>query len=126
MSRQYFDFSGLIKDYSNKFTVITREKGGYDDAGDWQDGQEKRQDFTGAIIAFRESKVFRSEGKITAQDRRLHMLSPLPHALIGAEVIYQGKKYMIESETENAEFTGVYSYLLKYVSAFGKDGDANG
>lgn len=118
MSRQYFDFSSLILDYSNKFVVITRKDGGYDEAGDWQDGQETRTEHTGAIIAFKESKVFRSEGKITAQDRRLFMREPLPASLMGAEVVYNGHKYMVESEHENAEFTGVYSYFLRHVSAF--------
>lgn len=120
MSRQYFDFSGLIRDFSNSFEVITHTAGGYDEAGDWQDGQETRTEKTGAIIAYKESKVFRSDGKITAQDRRLFMLEPLPAALMGAEVVYKGDKYMIESEHENAEFTGVYSYFLRYVSAFGE------
>lgn len=118
MSRQYFDFSGLIRDFSNTFTVITRSEGGYNDAGDYQDGQETRTEYTGAIISHRESKVFRSEGKITSKDRRLFTLHALPAALMGASVEYNGQKYMIESELENAEFTGVYSYLLRWVSAF--------
>ena len=122
MSRQYFDFSGLIHDYSNTFTLITNEAGGYDDAGVWQDGQETRAEYTGAIISFRESKVFRSEGKITAKDKRLFMRQPLHEALKGASVVYRGQQYMIESEHENAEFTGVYSYFLRYVSAFGDKG----
>lgn len=117
MSRQYFDFSGLIADYSTTFTVITRTNSGYNDAGVWQGGQT-RTEYTGAIIAFKESKVFRSEGAITAKDKRLFMQQALPQALIGAEVVYKGQKYKIESELENAEFTGVWSYLLKWVSAF--------
>ena len=119
MSRQYFDFSGLIADYSNAFMVVTHVDGGYDDSGEWQDGVETRTEYEGAIIAFKESKVFRSEGAITAKDKRLFVQQPLPQALIGAEVVYKGQKYMIESELENAEFTGVWSYLLKWVSAFG-------
>ena len=118
MSRQYFDFSGLIREYSNQFTVITHTESGYDEAGDWQDGQETRTEMTGAIIAFKESKVFRSEGTITAKDKRLFMEEKLPDALIGADAVYNGQKYMIESELENAEFTGVYSYMLRWVSAF--------
>lgn len=118
MSRQYFDFSSLIRQHAATFEVISRKESGYDEAGDWIEGQEMRTSYTGAILAFRESKVFRSEGKITAQDRRLYMLQALPSALMGAEVLYKGRKYMIESELENAEFTGVYSYHLKYVSAF--------
>ena len=125
MSRQYFDFSGLILDYSNAFEVITHAEGGYDEAGDWQDGKETREEYTGAIIAHKAIKVLRSEGKITAQDRRLFMKKPLPQALMGAKVVYNGDLYMIESEHQNAEFTGVYSYFLRYVSAFGKEGTAN-
>lgn len=117
MSRQYFDFSGLIEDYSTTFAVITHE-GGYNDAGDYVENQEKRQEFTGAIIAYRESKVFRSDGAITSKDKRLYMQNRLPDALVGAEVVHGGQKYMIESELENAEFTGVYNYHLKWVSAF--------
>lgn len=118
MSRQYFDFSGLISDFSNPFTVVTRTGSGYNDAGDWTEGQETRTAYTGAIIAFKEGKVFRSDGAITSQDRRLFMQQRLPDALIGAGVEYRGKKYRIESELENAEFTGVYSYFLRSVSAF--------
>lgn len=118
MSRQYFDFSGLITQHMNPFIVITRKKAGYDEKGEYQKGEETRTEYTGAIIAFKESKVFRSEGAITAKDRRLFMLERLPQALVGAEVECQGQKYMIESELENAEFTGVYSYMLRWVSAF--------
>lgn len=117
MSRQYFDFSGLIEDFSTTFTVITN-KGEYNGAGDFVEDQEKRQEFTGAIIAYRESKVLRSDGAITAKDKRLYMQERLPEALVGAEVVHGGQKYMIESELENAEFTGVYNYHLKWVSAF--------
>jgi hypothetical protein len=125
MSRQYFDFSTLIQDYSNVFTVITHEGGGYNEAGDWNEGNEMRTEYMGAIIAFKESKVFRSEGKITTQDRRLFVKQSLPQALMGATVIFRGNKYMIESEHENAEFTGVYSYFLRYVSAFGGEESPN-
>ncbi len=118
MDRQYFDFSSVIEDYSNDFTVITHEKGGYDAKGDWKAEREKRETLNGAIIAFKESKEFRSEGKITSKDKRLFMQQALPSALIGASVEYDGQRYMIESEHENAGFTGVYSYRLKWVSAF--------
>ena len=118
MSRQYFDFSGLIDAYSTTFTVITHEKGEYNSAGDYVEEHEKRQEFTGAIIAYRESKVFRSDGAITAKDKRLYMQERLPAALIGAEVVHGGQRYMIESELENAEFTGIWAYHMKWVSAF--------
>lgn len=118
MSRQYFDFSSLIADFANPFQVVTHTESGYDAAGDWQEGKEQITELTGAIINFKESKVFRSEGAITAKDKRLFMQNRLPDALVGATVKYKGQRYKIESELENAEFTGVYSYLLKWVSAF--------
>ena len=118
MSRQYFDFSDLIGDFENSFTVLTYAESGYNEKGDWVDGQPERIELTGAIIGFRESKIFNSDGAITAKDKRLFMLQRLPDALIGAKAVYQGQEYMIESELENAEFTGVYSYLLRWVSAF--------
>lgn len=119
MNRQYFDFSPLITDYANEFEVLI-ETGAYDEAGDWQT-QTTKATCTGAIIAFAESRVLRSEGAITAQDRRLFTHAPLPGALIGAKVRYNGQVYRIDTLLENAEFTGVYSYLLKWVSAFDTD-----
>lgn len=116
--RQYFDFSSLITDYETSFTVLTYTEAGYDERGQWQEGQEVKTELTGAIIGFRESKIFRSDGAITSKDKRLFMLQQLPEALIGAKVKYKGQEYTIESELENAEFTGVYSYLLRWVKAF--------
>lgn len=118
MSRQYFDFSGLISDYENEFTVITTEDDHYNDSGDYVKGGEVQQTMSGAIIGFRESKLLRSDGTLTAKDKHLFMLSPIPAALIGAKVLYREQEYMIEAETENAEFTGVYSYVLRWCSAF--------
>lgn len=117
MSRQYFDFSSLINDFETSFQVITH-KGGYNAAGDWQDKQEELVIMQGAIISFKESRILRSDGAITAKDKRLFMQQRLPDALIGARVIHAGQEYKIETETENAEFTGVYSYLLRWVSVF--------
>ena len=118
MSRQYFDFSGLIADYENDFTVITTAEDHYNESGDYVKGNETRQTMSGAIIGFKESKIFRSEGTLTAKDKHLFMLTRLPDALIGAKVAYRGQEYLIESETENAEFTGVYSYVLRWCKAF--------
>lgn len=118
MSRQYFDFSSLIIDYENPFTVLSYTEAGYDERGKWQEGQEVKTELRGAIIGFNEGKVFRADGAITSKDKRLFMLRPLPQALVGAKVLYNKQEYMIESELENAEFTGVYSYFLRWVRAF--------
>ena len=118
MSRQYFDFSNLISDFENPFTVVTSPEGRYNDKGEWEKGGPERIELTGAIIGFRESKIMRAGGTITAKDKRLYTRQPLPDALVGAKAIYRGQEYLIESELENAEFTGVYSYLLRWCGAF--------
>lgn len=55
---------------------------------------------------------------MSEKDRALFMLEPLKFDLQGAEVIHEGNKYSIESKLENAAFTGVWSYNLKWSSAF--------
>lgn len=119
----YFDFSYLIEKYKTTFTVKIPSAGAYDDAGDWQEGKPQELTLTGAIISHRENKVFKSEGTLTEQDRALYMLEPITFALQGAEVIHDGKKYSIASALQNAAFTGVYAYTLKYVSVFDGGGD---
>lgn len=91
---------------------------GYDDSGEWVQGEPIKYELRGAIISFRESKIYRAEGTLTAKDKRLFMLEPLPEALAGAVVIYEGSKYNIDNTTDNSKFTGVWAYTLKYNSAF--------
>lgn len=122
---QYFDFSYLVNKYSREFEVETTSDGYFDDSGDWQPGKPVKTVLFGAIISHRESKIFRSEGTITGQDRALYMLSPLSDGLRGAQILFEGKRYRIGDELNNADFTGVWSYVLKYVSPFegGENGD---
>ncbi len=117
----YFDFSRLIRKYSTDFTVITASSTGeskYDDMGELIKEEPKKITMNGAIISHKESKIFRAEGTLTANDKRLFMLQPIDGKLIGATAVYNGRKYNIEDCTENAQFTGVWAYTLKYVSAF--------
>lgn len=118
---QYFDFSSLIEQYSVDFKVLGESKGVYDDSGEYVAGEKTEYIFHGAIVAFSENKVYRSEGQLTSQDKLLIMREPIDRALHGAKVIHDNRRYRIESELENAEFTGVYQYTLKYVSAFDKE-----
>lgn len=118
---QYFDFSSLIEQYSTDFTVICESKGSYDDSGEYVKGNKTEYTMHGAIMAYSENSVYRSEGKLTSQDRALIMQEPIDMALHGAGVIHLGRRYKIDNELENAEFTGVYQYTLKYVSAFDKE-----
>jgi hypothetical protein len=114
----FFDFKRLIEKYSDKFIAEIPSEGYYNDKGDFVKGDPQRYELRGAIIAHRESKVFRSEGTITSQDRALYMLEPLDNALKSAKVIYKGKVYSVGDELENSELTGVWNYQLKYCSAF--------
>lgn len=120
---QYFNFTRLISKYSTTFTALIPSNGSYDDNGDYVSGAETKKALTGAIIAMSESRVIRSEGVYTQQDRDLYMLEPLDSSLKGARIIYGGKEYRIGDELENSEFTGVWHYTLKYVSAFDEGGD---
>lgn len=121
-----FNFQRLITKYSTEFTVIIPSEGYYDaDTGDYVQEAQQEIKLIGAIIAHRESKVFRSEGTITQQDRALYMLEKLPEALQGAKVVHEGKEYRIGETLENSDFTGVWYYNLKYVSAFDKGGGEN-
>lgn len=113
-----FDFTDLIHQYSTSFIVSIPSAGHYDDSGDWKKGTATQITMQGAIISHRENKIFRSQGTITENDRALYMLEPFNFALQGAEIIHQGNKYSIDSRLDNAVFTGVYAYTLKWVSAF--------
>lgn len=115
---QYYNFENLIRKYSTTFTAIIPTGGEYDDFGEYKEQPPKEIKLQGAIIAHRESKVFKSGGAISQQDKALYMLEPLKNDLQGAKVQHEGKLYRIGSELENAAFTGVYAYNLQFVSAF--------
>ena len=122
---QLYNFTRLIDKYKSQFTAITLTEGYFDDLGDFVKGEETETTIYGAVIAFKESKVHRSEGTITTKDRRLFVTQPIDKALQGSKAIYEGNVYSIEDESENAKFTGVYAYTLKYCSAFkDKGGDS--
>lgn len=114
----YFDFTNLIKKYSDDFIAEMPSETYYDNSGDAVKGSPKRYVLRGAIISHRESKIFRSQGTLTGQDRALYMLEPLSNALQLAKIIYDGKVFSVGDMLENSRFTGVWAYTLKYVSAF--------
>lgn len=121
---QYFNFQRLINKYKNTFEVITRTDGHYDDEGDWVDGEICKVTLEGAIISVSERQILRSEGTLTEKDKNLYMLVPIDDKLQGAKVLFRGNIYNATSYVDHAEFTGVYPYTLKYVSAF-TDVDSN-
>lgn len=121
---QYFNFSRLVNKYKSEFKAIILADGYFDDSGDFVKGEKTEKTIQGAIISYKDSTIFRSDGNITALDKQLFTLEPIDEALKGSKVLYEGKVYTIQDCTENAKFTGVWNYTLKYVSAF--KGDNNG
>lgn len=127
----YFNFNRLIDKYKSEFSSLTLLEGYYDDAGDFIKGETSVRQIQGAVINFRESKIFRSEGALTSKDKRLFTTEPInltdieSNAVRDCKVIFDKDVYSVMDETENAKFTGVYSYTLKYVSAFKEYAAAN-
>ena len=120
---QYFNFRRLIEKYISDFKVITFGESVLDDSGRWVKGERKEITLKGAIIGRGENAIFRSEGKINEKDKRLFMLQPIDKALLNSKVVYENEEFSILSSSNNAKFTGVYAYTMKYVSAFDeKDG----
>ena len=118
-----FDFRRLVKKYSSDFVAEIPSEGYYNDMGRWIEGSTKQITLNGAIISHQSGKVFKSGGTITQQDKALYMLEPLESSLQGAQITHEGKRYSIDSELENAKFTGVWAYNLKYCSAFDTEGE---
>lgn len=116
---KYFNLDSLIDKYSVDFTVISTSEGSYNDLGDWVSGNTIETTKRGAIIGISDTKMYRSEGMLTSKDRELYMKESLGCDFDNAHVVYNGIKYKVESmPNDNHEFTGVYAYTLKYVSAF--------
>lgn len=114
----YFDFVSLINKYSTSFRVISSSATTYDSKGDEVHAEEEKK-LTGAIISISDNKIYQSTGTLTSMDKYLFVFEPLP--LTKTKVIHRGSVYRVENQVENAEFTGVYQYTLKYISAFGKE-----
>lgn len=108
----------MISKYSSEFKVISNKGGYYNESGDYVKSEPTETTMTGAIISLKEDKIYRSEGLLTSEDRQLFMTTALPAGSIGSTVVFNGNKYKVQQLIENAEFTGVWGYLLKFVSAF--------
>lgn len=115
---KYFNFERLIKKYSSLFESLTFLEGYYNESGDFICDDLVATDLQGAIINFAENRVYRSEGTLSAQDKRLFMLEPLDEALRTSKIVHDGNVFSITGCVENAVFTGVYAYTLKYISSF--------
>ncbi len=117
---QYFNFSRLIRKYSRQFTCELKAEGTYDNLGERVTPESSVISMTGAILSVRDSKLHQSDGEYTEKDKVLYMLTPIDNAMLGAEIIFKDNVYTVEDSTgaDDAEFTGVYRYHLKWVSVF--------
>ena len=111
----YHDYTRLINKFSDDVTISIPSNGGYDKYGIWQENEPTEITIKGAVIAFKENTVYRSEGNIKAQDKRLLTVQPIDKALDGAIATHKGKKYSINQMSDNSQFTGCYSYLLSFI-----------
>lgn len=100
------------------FTLKKPSKGSYV-GGQYQQGSVEEKELTGAIMAMSATKVYQSGGYYQRQDKRLYTLEPIEGSLDGCKVLYNGNEYSIEEDYQkgNEQFTGVSSYLLRWVSS---------
>ena len=120
---QYFNFGRLVQKYSRPFVCEIKTTGCYDDLGECYAPTLKHYETEGAVMSVSSSKRYHSDGAYTIKDKNLYMLSPIDGALLNAEIIFNNNVYRIENDTgcDDAEYTGVYSYVLKWVSVFEGD-----
>lgn len=119
---QYFNFIRLVKKYSKEITVITLSDGYFDDKGDWIKNEKPNHVMQGAVIRHRTHKVFNSSGVLTENDYALYLTEKPVFDLVGTTVIVDDQKFKVQSKLDNSEFTGVWSFNIRYISAF-KEGD---
>ena len=119
----HFNFSRLINKYKSEFKAITLLSSCFDDSGDRVNAEMQEVTLQGAIIKHRDNKIYKSNGTLTEQDRALFVLEPLSDNFLKSQIVYENNVYSVEDCNENAKFTGVYKYTMKYVSAFKKGGD---
>lgn len=121
----FYNFKRLLSKYGTTVTLKVPATGSYDKSGRFVQGKPESYELQGAVIGLTKSKIYRSEGTLTQRDKYFFCEKEIDKALEGAYVLHNNKKYNIASEEENAEFTGVYMYILKYVSVFEEE-DENG
>ena len=142
---RYYNFDRLIDKYSAEFVLRVKSVGsyvgGHYQVGSTNEALERLKNsklgtvsysqiengyvdvtLVGAIISFSQNKIYQSGGYLTSQDRNLYIKVPLKGAMEGSVVIFNNNTYSIEEDTEsgNERFTGVYSYVLKWVSSLDK------
>lgn len=116
---QRFNFNRLITKNASEFTLKQPQEGSYV-GGQYQSGGFTEKVLSGAIMPISATKLYQSGGYLTRKDKRLYTLEPIEGSLDGCKVLFDNNEYSIEEDTQNGNerFTGVSSYILRWVSSF--------
>lgn len=110
-----FDFTDLIEKYSVPYTlIIPGENGGFVD-GYYQEATATRREMEGAIVPYKESRIYQSGGSLTSEDRELYSSEKLEFDK-NLYVEHSGKTYKVDTEADYGDYADVYVYGLKRVS----------
>jgi hypothetical protein len=109
-----YRFRHLIEKYSVPCQLISRETGSYDNDGIWREPHDVTRDTKAVILPVPERTLYESGGRYTAEDRLIIALEAFP---LQSHIVYRGKNYRIEEETDFSEYADFHQYLAKRVSA---------
>ena len=96
-----YNFKRLVEKYSVLCQHIARKPGHYDEDGIWREPQDVTRDTRAAILPVPERTLYESGGRYTAADRLIVTLEELQ---LQTFVVYGGRKYRIEEETDFSEY----------------------
>ena len=114
-----YNFARLVQKYSVPCQHITSQPGHYDDDGIWHEPHDVTRDTMAAILPVPERTLYESGGRYTAEDRLIISLEAFP---LQSHIVYRGKKYRIEEETDFSEYADFHQYLAKQVDTGGESG----
>jgi hypothetical protein len=116
-----YNFKRLINKYSVTF-CLHHMQGGYV-GGKWEQGGERVESMSGAIVPIRDRKIYGSGGTYTEQDRELYVLKTLKAPLSDYKVVYKGNAYSVEDGRNFEDYADVMVYTLKWMSKVVTDHD---
>lgn len=111
------NFENLINRYSVQFEIIPKTGGSYV-GGEYVAEYGEARKASGAIVSFPRKKVYQSGGHLSTKDLHLYTLQPITEDLHGIRIRYKGETYSVEEDIDYSLFTGVNTYVLKWVSSF--------
>lgn len=116
--KKVFNFERLINKYSVDCQLLMGAAGGNYAGGNWvPDAVPEPKELSGAILPMTERKLYQSGGTYTESDRVLLTFQEIP--LEGKVfVVYKGRRYEVQENTDYSDYADFYSYNLKRVNVF--------